>query len=44
LRANPVVALALALLAWLLVSGSLYFLSRETGLFLWQDKLLTKSR
>ena len=44
LHANPVVALALALLAWLLVSGSLYFLSRETGLFLWQDKLLTKSR
>jgi len=44
LRADPVVALALALLAWLLVSGGLYFLSRETGLFLWQDKLLTKSR
>ena len=44
LRANPMVALALALLAWLLVSGGLYFLSRKTGLFLWQDKLLTKSR
>src|SRR5205823_13415008 len=41
LRANPVVALALALLAWLLVSGGLYFLFRETGLFLRQDKLLT---
>jgi len=43
LRANPVVALALALLAWLLVSGGLYFLFRETGLFLKQDKLLTQS-
>ena len=44
LRSNPLVALALALLAWLLVSEGLYFLFRETGLFLWQDKLLTKSR
>ena len=44
LRANPAVALAVALLAWLLVSGGLYFLFRETGLFLWQDKRLMKSR
>jgi Protein of unknown function (DUF3147) len=42
LRANPVVALALALVAWVLVSGGLYFLFRETGLFLKQDRLLTK--
>jgi hypothetical protein len=44
LRANPLVALLLALLAWLLVSGGLYFLFRKTGLFLKQDELLTKSR
>jgi hypothetical protein len=34
----------LALLAWLLISGGLYFLFWETGLFLKQDKLQTKSR
>ena len=42
LRANPVVALALALVAWVLVSGGLYFLFRETRLFLKQDTFLTK--
>ncbi|HKV30478.1 MAG TPA: DUF3147 family protein [Candidatus Dormibacteraeota bacterium] len=42
LRANPMVALTLAVLAWVLVSGGLYLLLRETGLFLKQDKLLTK--
>ena len=44
LRSNPLVALALALLAWLLVSGGLYFVFRGTRLFLRQDKLLTRSR
>ena len=44
LRSNPLVALALALLAWLLMSGGLYFLFRETGLFLRQDRFLTRSR
>ena len=43
LRTHPVVALGLALLAWLLVSGGLYFLFRTTGLFVKQDKLLTRS-
>jgi hypothetical protein len=43
LRTHPVVALGLALLAWLLVAGGLYFLFRTTGLFVKQDKLLTRS-
>ncbi len=44
LRWHPVAALLLALLSWVVVSGGLYFLFRETGLFLRQDKLLSKSR
>jgi len=44
LRTNPVIALLLALLAWLLVAGGLYLLFRMTGLFLKQDKLLMKAR
>ena len=44
LRSNALVALALALLAWLLVSVGLYFLFRETGFFLRQDWFLTRSR
>jgi hypothetical protein len=44
LRSNPVIAILLALLAWFVVSGGLYFLFRMTGLFVKQDKLLAKSR
>ena len=44
LRWNPFAALLLAVLAWAVVSGGLYFLFRETGLFLKQDRLLSKSR
>ena len=44
LRWNPLAALLIALLAWAVVSGGLYFLFRETGLFLRQDKLLSRSR
>jgi Protein of unknown function (DUF3147) len=44
LRTNPVIALLLAVVAWLLVAGGLYFLFRMTGLFVKQDKLLMKSR
>jgi len=44
LRTNPVIALVLALLAWLLVAGGLYLLLRMTGLFVKQDRLLMKSR
>ena len=44
LRWNPFAALLLAVLAWAVVSGGLYFLFRKTGLFLEQDKLLSKSR
>ena len=43
LHTNPAVALLLALVAWLLVSGGLYFLFRMTGLFVTQDKLQAKS-
>lgn len=42
LPTNPLLALLLALLAWLVVAAGLYFLFRETGLFFRQDKLLTK--
>jgi hypothetical protein len=44
LRWNPVVALLLALLAWAVVAGGLYFLFRESGLFIKQDQLMSKSR
>jgi hypothetical protein len=44
LRTNPLIALLLALLAWLLVAGGLYFFFRMTGLFVKQDELLMKSR
>jgi hypothetical protein len=44
LRWNPVAALMLALLAWILVSVGLYVLFRLTGLFLRQDRLLAKGR
>lgn len=44
LRTNPLIALLLALVAWLLVAGGLYFLFRITGLFVKLDKLLMKSR
>src|SRR2546423_1529239 len=40
---NPFAALLLALLAWAAVTGSLYFLFRESGLLLRQDRLLSKS-
>ena len=43
LSTNPAIALLLALLAWLLVSGGLYFLFRVTGLFVKSDELLMKS-
>ncbi|MDQ6712383.1 MAG: DUF3147 family protein [Candidatus Dormibacteraeota bacterium] len=42
LPTNPVLALLLALLVWLLVSGGLYFFFRMTGLFIKQDELLTR--
>jgi len=35
---NPVAALLLALVAWALVAGGLYFLFRASGLFLKQDR------
>jgi len=35
---NPVAALLLALVAWALVAGGLYFLFRASGLFLNQDQ------
>jgi hypothetical protein len=44
LRTNPLIALLLALVAWLFVGGGLYFLFRMTGLFVKQDELLMKSR
>jgi hypothetical protein len=44
LRWNPIAALLLALVSWAIVSGGLYLLFRETGLFLKQDELLSKSR
>jgi hypothetical protein len=44
LRTNAVIVLLLALVAWLLVAGGLYFLFRITGLFVKQDNLLMKSR
>ena len=44
LRWNPVAALLLALLAWVIVAGGLYFLVRESGFFLKQDRLLAKRR
>ena len=42
LRWNPLAALLLALLAWVVVSFGLYFLFRVTGLFLKLDRLLAK--
>jgi Protein of unknown function (DUF3147) len=44
LRTNPLIALLLALVAWLFVGGGLCFLFRMTGLFVKQDELLMKSR
>jgi len=44
LRWNPFAALLLALVAWAVVTGGLYFLFRASGLLLEQDKLLSKSR
>jgi uncharacterized protein DUF3147 len=44
LRANALIALLLALVAWLFVTCGLYFLFRITGLFVEQDRLLMKSR
>jgi len=43
LRWNPVGALLLALVAWAAVSAGLYFLFRVTGLFLRQDRLVSKA-
>lgn len=43
LRINPVVALILALVAWIVVSTGLYFLIRASGLFLASDRLFSKS-
>lgn len=40
---NPVAALVVALLVWIVVSTGLYFLFRVTGLFLRQDHLFSKS-
>lgn len=42
LPANPVLALLVAVLAWLLLAGGLYFLFRKTRLFVRQDELLAK--
>ena len=42
LPTNPLVALLLALLAWLVVAAGLYFLFRLTGLFLKQDEMLAR--
>jgi hypothetical protein len=42
LPTNPVLALLLALVAWLLVSAGLYFLFRVTGIFIRQDEFLAK--
>jgi hypothetical protein len=42
LPTNPVLALVLAVLAWLVVSAGLYFLFRVSGIFVKQDELLTK--
>ncbi len=44
LRWNPVIALLLALMAWAVVSVGLYFLFRVTGLFLLQDRLMSKPK
>jgi len=43
-RWNPIVALLLAMLAWAIVAGGLYFLFRQSGLFIKQDQLLSNSR
>jgi hypothetical protein len=43
LKSNPVLALLLALLAWILVSTGLYFLFRASGLFIRSDRLFMKS-
>lgn len=42
LKVNPVLALILALVAWIVVSTGLYFLIRVTGLFLKSDQLFSK--
>jgi hypothetical protein len=44
LRVNPVLALGLALIAWILVATGLYFLFRTSGLFLRQDQLFSSRR
>ena len=41
---NPVGALLLALLAWLIVATGLYFLLRITGLFLRTDRLISREQ
>ena len=41
---NPLAALLLALLIWIVVSTGLYFLFRVSGLFLRQDHLFSKSQ
>ena len=43
LRRNPVGALLLGLVAWAAVSAGLYFLFRVTGLFLRQDRLVSRA-
>ena len=43
LRWNPAGAVLLALVAWAFVSAGLYFLFRVTGLFLRQDRLVSKA-
>ena len=44
LRRNPLIALLLALLVWAVVSVGLYFLFRVSGLFLLQDRLMSKPK
>jgi Protein of unknown function (DUF3147) len=39
---NPIAALLLALLAWIIISTGLYFLLRVSGLFLKQDRLFAR--
>ena len=43
LPTNPVLALILALVAWVVVSSGLYFLLRVTGFFLASDRLFSSS-
>jgi hypothetical protein len=41
---SPVVALLLALVAWVIVATGLYFLLRVTGLFLKTDRLISREQ